>query len=152
MAQKTGISTWLALARGNMDQNTCGLPLRSFHFEPHPFDHAPYQGVTACSTGRRRLLHLHPFLWSPDFAVFSFWRQAQGAEPGPSEVGAQGSHQAAAPDPGLKKPHPAHWASIDLRILRGYSWLNALLESQNLPLAVFCPIPGETRMCACFCY
>ena len=42
VAQKTGIPKWLALASGNMDQKTCGLPLRSFNFEPNPFGAVVY--------------------------------------------------------------------------------------------------------------
>ena len=34
--QKTGIPKWVALVSGNMGTKTCGLPLRSFNFEPHP--------------------------------------------------------------------------------------------------------------------
>ena len=35
--QKTGIPKWVARSvSGNMVAKTCGLPLRSFNFEPHP--------------------------------------------------------------------------------------------------------------------
>ena len=30
------VPKWLARVSGNMETKTCGLPLQSFHFEPHP--------------------------------------------------------------------------------------------------------------------
>ena len=36
VAQKAGIPKCIALVSGNRDDSTCGLPLRSFNFEPSP--------------------------------------------------------------------------------------------------------------------
>ena len=35
--QKSGIPKWVTLVSGNMVAKTCGLPLRSFNFKPHPY-------------------------------------------------------------------------------------------------------------------
>ena len=57
MAQKTGILKWVALVSGNMDQ-TCGLPLRSFNFEPQPsrtdFSFPSQEAVLSVRPGRSR--------------------------------------------------------------------------------------------------
>ena len=45
MAQKTGIPKWVARSvSGNMGTKTCGLPLRSFNFEPPFRSRCPFPG------------------------------------------------------------------------------------------------------------
>ena len=62
MAQKTGLPNWVALS-GNMGTKTCGLPLRSFNFEPLPSEfpaHPTHTSGLAAKEATVSLWNLEP--------------------------------------------------------------------------------------------